>query len=229
MFRINLTHEIQREKSAQRRDPLKLTILGACLILVGVVINHVFLSMGVGKLVRESRARSGELAQLQPTAKAAEAMQKAKAPVVTTARVLNDRIEKRILWGLILEQFCGVLPSHIQIDSFRGNVSTDGKRRVTIQLIGKAAGEDPRRVAEEFRLSLRDTFGKKYVEASSKFSSLEDGTAMAELEGKQLPTAIFTIDLGFQPEDTSKASTKAPGAPAAIPAVTKGGKGNEND
>jgi hypothetical protein len=78
-----------------------------------------------------------------------------------------------------------------------GDLTGDGLRRCSISIDGLSAGIDARKVAEDLRTAIAEKFSPNYKNVSSKFRALEDGTEMVMLDGKQVPTATFGINVEF--------------------------------
>ena len=68
---------------------------------------------------------------------------------------------------------------------------------------GLSAGTDPRKVAEELRTSITEKFGPKYKDVRASFKSLEDATELAMLDGQQVPTATFAINVQLTTGETA--------------------------
>jgi hypothetical protein len=114
----------------------------------------------------------------------------------------------------VLQQLTTLVPMEVQITKMSGDVQGDGTKKCTLTIDGVAAGEDPRRVAEELRTAIAEQFSKTYKEVSSTFRSLEDGAESAVLNGKTWPTAMFAINVQLS------SGPDAPIAPLA-PRTTK--------
>jgi hypothetical protein len=104
-------------------------------------------------------------------------------------------VEGRFYWATVLDQLTQIVPREIQITRLAGDLTSDKARRCTITIEGLSAGAEPRKVAEDLRRALAEKFTPKYKNVSATFRSLEDGKDMARLDGQQLPTALFAINL----------------------------------
>ena len=111
---------------------------------------------------------------------------------------LTQRIEGRFYWAPLLEQIVAVVPREVQITKLQGDVNGDPLKKCQVTLDGVSAGSDPRKVAEELRQSLSENLGKKYKNVTTAFRQLEDGTEQVTLDGQQLSTATFAINVTLQ-------------------------------
>jgi hypothetical protein len=88
-----------------------------------------------------------------------------------------------------------IVPREVQVTRMGGDVSGEGLRRCIITIDGLSAGTDPRKVAEDLRTALAEKLSPNYKSVTSTFKTLEDGTEMVMLDGKQMPTATFAINV----------------------------------
>jgi len=192
---LNLYHEVLKAKALKRRDPLKISIYGlsaiaalcACWYFVQLMKMH-GLNDDLGRL-------RAEFAKVEPAAKEAS---KREAELTSQARAstqLEKRIEERFYWAPVLAGIMQVVPREVQLTRMGGDVMGEGQRRCTITIDGLSAGSDPRRVAEELRTAIAEKFSTDYKNVSSTFKMLEDGTELVMLDGKQMATAIFAINV----------------------------------
>ena len=194
-LRLNLFHEIARQKQAQRRDPLKLSIYGLSAV-AALFAGYYVWQLGLASSVSREYARTKtEFDTLEPQARAAKKREEELATTLTTSQTLVRRIEGRFYWGPVLEQITQLVPREVQITRLAGDVQGDNVKKCTFVLDGVAAGSDPRKVAEDLRTAIADQFSKTYKGVSSNFRSLDDGVETARLDGKQWPTATFAISV----------------------------------
>ncbi|MEQ1860121.1 MAG: hypothetical protein ABMA13_09310 [Chthoniobacteraceae bacterium] len=197
-LRINLYHEIDSQRSASRRDPLK--IAG---YILGVVVV-IFAAMYVLELSRSSalNAKFGDLKsqfdQLDPQAREAEKREKTLMRTLETSEKFVKNIETRFYWAPVIEDVVKAVPREVQIVKLTGSVQGEDLKKAQMTFDGIAAGPDPRRVAEDLRQALVETFGKKYKHVTASFRQLDEGAEMASLDGKSLPTATFGITISLQ-------------------------------
>ncbi len=197
-IRLNLLHEIEQARTASRRDPLKISlyILGG--IIFGFAAMYFWQFGKAGILDRRLAARKADFDAIEPKAKAAKAREEELQKVFARKDALVRKIDERFYWAPVLAEITRHVPREVQITKLTGDVSGESPKKVEISLDGMSAGDDPRKVAEELRQALGETFGQKFKNAESRFRSLEDGEEKAALDGKQLPTAIFGINVTFQ-------------------------------
>lgn len=213
---LNLLHEIETQKAASRRDPLKI----AAYILVAIAAlfaGMYFWEVGRFASVNSQHARlKAEFDKLDPRARDAEKREAALKQTFETSDKFVQTIEGRFYWAPVMEEIVKIVPRQVQITKMTASVQGDAIKRVQFNFDGVAAGSDPRSVAEDLRQSFIEVFGKKYRNVSATFRQLEDSAETATLDGKQLPLAVFGIAISLQ------AGEEAPATPA--PVVNRGGR-----
>jgi len=208
-LRINLYHEVLKARQLKRRDPLKLSIYG--LSAIGALFA-IYYGVELGRMhaIGSELARAqAEFAQIDPKAKAAKLREDEMNIEIRKSEIVTRRMEDRFYWAPMLEQIAQTVPREVQITRLTGDVSGDTVHKCTVVVDGLSAGSDPRKVAEELRTALAEKLGPKYKGVTSNFKSLEDGTELVLLDGKQMATASFAINLQF--------ITGEEAAPAPVP------------
>ena len=196
---LNLYHEIQTQEMQRRRDPLKIGIAVMSLIATLLLCYYFWRLQTVhgvkGELARvKSHWTKAQEKQTAANARIAELNQ-----TIRLAEAFKSKIEGRVYWAPILERIIRSVPSEIQITKLQGVLSTEGTKRVTVNITGIATGTVPRTVAEQLRTSLYNKFSADYSGANSTFKSLEDGAETVFYHGANSPTALFSIELTFNP------------------------------
>ncbi len=206
-LQINLYHEVQKARQLKRRDPLKLSIYGLSAIGAMFAIYYV---VELGRM----HAIGGELARAQaefnaidPQAKAAKVKEDEMIAEIRKCDLVSRRMEDRFYWAPMLEQIAQAVPREVQITRLTGDVSGDAVHKCTVVVDGLSAGNDPRKVAEELRTALAEKLEPKYKGVTSNFKSLEDGTELVLLDGKQVATASFAINLQFTSGEEAAVAT----------------------
>jgi len=199
---LNLYHEIDRQKAASRRDPLKIAayILG---FIVAIFVAMYVIELGKNASIQGDLAKlKAEFDGLDPKAKEVERSEKALKQTLDTSAQFVKSIEGRFYWAPTLQEVIKIVPREVQITRFGGNVTTvagapgtEPTKKAVITVDGIACGADPRRVAEDLRQTLAETFGKKYKTSTASFRQLDDSTDTVALDGRNLPTATFGITL----------------------------------
>ena len=115
----------------------------------------------------------------------------------------------RLAWAPMIEELVNAVPPEVQITKFSGDLQGDARKKCRLTIDGLSAGTDPRKVAEDLRTSIAESFGKKYKNVASSFRSLEDGVETVQLGGAARPTATFAINVEFQGGDETAPSTPA--------------------
>lgn len=203
---LNLYHEIKQQRSASRRDPLKISlyVLGA---VVASFAGWYFWEAGkMAGLSRELAQKKAEFDAIEPRAKAAQKREEDLQQTFKISEKLVKRIEGRFYWAPVLAQITTLVPREVQITKFAGDCQGDAPKKCQFTVDGLSAGPDPRKVAEELRQSLVENFGKQFKNVDAKFRTLEDGTELAMLDGKKWPTASFAINVQFQSGEAAAAT-----------------------
>jgi Tfp pilus assembly protein PilN len=192
---LNLYHEVQKVRQLKRRDPLKLSIYGLAAIAGIFAAYYVFELSRMHSMSVDLDKVQAQYNALAPKAKAAKKREDDINLEIRKSELMAKRIEQRFYWAPMLENISQTVPRDVQITHLAGDLTGEGQRKCSIVLDGISAGTDPRKVAEDLRTALADRLGPKYKEVTSKFKSLEDGTEVVLLDGKQVPTANFAINL----------------------------------
>ena len=194
-LRLNLYHEIERQKQAQRRDPLKLSMFALGIMAVLFAGYYVW-QLGVsGSVSRDLSRKRAEFKKLEPQELAAKHREEELSKTLKTSELLVKRIEGRFYWAPLLEQLTQLVPREVQVTRLAGEAQGDEGKKCTLTIDGLSAGADPRKVAEDLRTAIAEELSKKYRNVSSTFRSLEDGAEAARLDGKTWPTATFSINV----------------------------------
>jgi Tfp pilus assembly protein PilN len=192
---LNLYHEVQKARKLQRRDPLKLSIYGLAGIAALFAIYYIFELSRMHVLSVELTKAQAEFSALEPKAKAAKQREEEISLEVRKSDLMMKRIEERFYWAPMLEQISQTVPREVQITRLVGDLTGEGMRKCSLTLDGISAGADPRKVAEDLRTAIAEHLTPKYKAVTSSFKSLEDGTEMVLLDGRQMPTASFAINV----------------------------------
>jgi Tfp pilus assembly protein PilN len=198
-LRINLYHEIHRARKEQRYDPLKISLMCLGIVALGLAGWYV-LKLSETNTVREQFAtQQAEIAKLTPQSEKAKIDEADIKKELDLAAKLVSRIESRFYWAPVLESFTKTIPKNVQINRLGGDagILEATGRRIGLTIDGVAAGEQPRKVAEDLRLALIEAIGEKYKSVTASFRSLEDSVEHVNLDGQDRPTAIFSIILTF--------------------------------
>jgi Tfp pilus assembly protein PilN len=207
-LRLNLYHEIERNRSASRRDPLKISLYVIGGIAASFAVWYLWEFAKLTRLGHELAKTKVEFAQLDPKAKEAKKKEEDLSRTFKTSEKLIAKLEGRFYWAPVLERLMTLVPREVQITKFSGDTQGESYKKCQFTIDGLSAGTDPRKVAEELRQSLAETFAKDYKTVEAKFRTLEDGTETAMLDGQLQPTASFAINVQFHSGEPP--STPAP-------------------
>ena len=194
---LNLYHEAITAKAIQRRDPLKLAMFGLIAVVAGFASYYVIELVKLHSINNSLATVKEEFAKLEPLAKAAKKREEELNAQTKSGDLLVKKVESRFYWAPMLEQLMEVVPREVQVTRLAGDIAGEGLRHCSLSLDGLSAGADARKVAEELRTAIAEKFTGNYKNVTSKFRSLEDGTELVMLDGKQVPTAMFAISVDF--------------------------------
>lgn len=207
---LNLYHEVIKAKALKRRDPLKLTMYALSAVVAGFAGYYVVQAVKLHSLNTELASVKAEFDKLEPTAKTAKAREDELTVKLNAGNLLVKKVENRFYWAPLLEQIMQVVPREVQVTRLVGDLAGEGTRRCALSIDGLSAGADARNVAETLRTAIAEKIAPQHKNVTSKFRMLEDGPEMAMLDGKQVPTATFAINVEFSsgeepaPEPTRK-------------------------
>ena len=192
---LNLYHEVNTAKAIKRRDPLKLSLYGLAAVIAGFASYYVIELVKLHTINTELSMVKSEFTKVEPLAKTAKKREEELNAQMKSGDLLVKKVENRFYWAPMLEQVMQVVPREVQVTRMAGDITGDGLRRCSISLDGLSAGADASKVAEDLRTALAEKFSANFKNVTSKFRSLEDGTEMVMLDGKQVPTAMFAISV----------------------------------
>lgn len=211
-LRINLYHEIQRTRKQEQYDPLKISFI--CLGVIALALAGLYFTKlsEINDLRARYAAHKAELSKLQPAAAQAKLDEAEATKQLQLAETFTKRIEDRFYWAPVMETVSQVIPRNVQITKLYGDISAVGLsepvRRVGLNLDGITAGEQPRKVAEDLRLALIETLGKKFKGVTASFRSLDDRVERIKLDNADMNTALFSITISFQAVSPEPAQTQ---------------------
>ncbi len=196
---LNLNHEIEKDKLAKARDPLKLGMIALGAIAALFALYYLWQQTAMHGINTEYEQAKAGFEKVEKAAEDAEKSTEELTQVVMLSEAFTKRIEGRFYWASLLDQVTKLAQPDIQITRLSGEMQPDASRRCTINIEGISAGADPRKTAEGLRKALEEEFSKQYKTAVVTFRSLEDGTASVLLGGVSQPTALYqiTIQLGM--------------------------------
>jgi hypothetical protein len=192
---LNLYHEVQKARKLKRRDPLKISMYGLAGI-AALFAMYYFVELGrMHVMSSELNQVQSQYNVLEPKAKAAKKREDEINGEIRKSNLMAKRIEDRFYWAPVLEDIAHTVPREVQVTRFVGDLSGEGIRKCSLTVDGISAGTDPRKVAEDLRTAIAEKLGPKFKNVTSAFKSLEDGTELVSLDGRQVPTANFAINV----------------------------------
>ncbi len=118
MFQLNLFHEQQQLQRERDLDPVRLTVLGGLLALLGILIYAGGIYMSMGGLRTELASKRVRLGELDKELKNLGALTDL-GRIQSQAQSLQDRLEHRTLFANQLDILCDVIPTNCQVRAFR--------------------------------------------------------------------------------------------------------------
>jgi len=206
-LRLNLYHETIKTRALQRRDPLKISIYALSTIAACCATWYTIQLVRYHTYTDDYLQKKAQFDKVEPQGKAAKKKQDELTTKANQSVLMGKRIESRFYWAPMLSQLSQVVPREVQITRLGGEVTGENVRHCVLTIDGLAAGPDPRRVAEELRTAIAERLGPHYANVTSTFKSLEDGSETVLLDGRQMATAIFTINVQFH---TAEPATPSP-------------------
>ena len=209
---INLYNEIHKAEQARRRDPLKLAGLLGIAVAILLAFWYLYRLNTVSEAESQAGGVAAEWTKLEPRQKKAAEQEQLLLAQSKTNQLLVDRVQNRFYWAPLLQELAAVVPGNIQITTFAGDF--DPQKGPSVVLSGVSAGQQPRTVAETFRLALQEKLLAAHHEVTVTFdaNSLEDSLDLVNVDGQALPTATFKIRLQIKDKP---AEPKQPASPAA--------------
>ncbi len=117
---LNLYHEIEKQKSQSRRDPLRLGIIGLACVALGFALFYFYRLHQAGEVDNQLGQLQSQWDKLDPQQKAAQARQADLSQSINTCDAVVSKIEHRLFWAPLLDQFLKVVPKNVQITRFDG-------------------------------------------------------------------------------------------------------------
>lgn len=197
-IRLNLYHEVLRAKRQQKYDPLKLSMIGLAGIVALMAVYYFFQMSRTSSAHDAHVAQKAEFDRLNPMVTVAQQREAELTKQIDLAKRITDRMEKRLYWAPVFETIAAAVPPNVQITKLSGDLGRDAAHQYQVDIQGIAAGTEPRAAAEEMRKSIADRISARYTSVAATFRNLDDGTEPAKLDGKILPTVVFTIHVTFK-------------------------------
>ena len=172
-------YAVLSEGQKRQRNPYRFVWLFAGLLLAGATIEYWLLLTARSDLKTQESRLESKAAQLAKEMVLAEA-EAAKAATLRTQRAaLLEFAYRRISWAPLLEGIFAAVPETLQLHSVKG--SSPWQSDCTLQISGKATGEQPRLEADKFRSLCIDALADAGITAIGSFNKLEDTDATGPL------------------------------------------------
>jgi hypothetical protein len=213
-LRFNLFHEIEKQRAASRRDPLKISffILGG---IIACFAAYYFWNLTIClQATGEMKRRKAEFNALETQVKTAKKTEPELQKKIKASDSLLKRIEGRFYWAPLLEQVIALIPPEVQIsrlsgdvqqvmtiDKKAGNVPRSSFKTTNLTLDGVAAGNEPRSVADDLRKAIIASLSNKYRNVNTPIQGgfvIEPESPDILLNGQNTHTAQFQMKIQFQ-------------------------------
>ena len=209
---VNLHHEIEQQELARRRDPLRMGMLAVLIIAIGFV-GYYFWEMEAthGINVRYGTLQS-DWSKLEPKSKAAKAREADLDSQIKASDALMKDIDSRFYWAPVLGEVLRTIPRDVQLVSLNAQTPAGGTSNV-ITIAGVSSGNEPRKEAEAVRTALATRLqgeSKAKGGVTSSFKGLDDGDQFVMLDGRRLPTAVFTMEFDLPVRDPAPTPPPVP-------------------
>lgn len=204
---LNLLHEEILEERQRRRDPLKLGILALIGLGAMMFLYYVWNAYGTLELKGRVTRIESEWKKIEPQVTAAQARTGELNMILSSTRLLSERIEHRFYWAPFLQTIALCVAPNTQLTTLNGSVNEETKT-ITVSIEGVAAGREPRAASEDLRQMLLEQLGRQYKDVKVEFKTLEDLDTLVNVGGANMPMARYTLGVEL----------KNPNAPAPAPA-----------
>jgi Tfp pilus assembly protein PilN len=192
---LNLYHEVLKNKALKRRDPLKISIYALAAIAACCAGWYTFQLVTMHGINDAYLTRKAEWDKAEPAAKQAKKKEDELTMRAGMSVQIVKRMEERFYWAPLLAQLTQVVPREVQITRLSGEVIGEHIRHCSMTIDGISAGADPRRVAEALRTAVAERLSPQYTAVTSTFKTLDDGAETVMLDGRQVGTAVFAINV----------------------------------
>ena len=207
---VNLYHEVQRQERARQRDPLRLGMLAALICGIGLVAYYFVVLAQAHVVGAQFSVLQDEFAKLDPKAKAAKARQDVLNGQIQASNAMMKKVDGRFYWAPVLDEVLKAVPRSVQLTHLAADAPGDNNPLTVISVSGISSAKEPRNEAEALRISLESRFKKQFQNVSAVFKQLDDSDEIVLLNGQNLPTASFTIDIQIQTQDAAPAAPVPP-------------------
>jgi hypothetical protein len=204
---INLYHESLKQQMQRKRDPLKLSSYALALVALILVAYYMMRVSEVHRARVRYIAAKNEWTKLDAESTAAKKEAAEVDALLKASNALTDRIESRFFWAPINEEIARVTTREIQITSLGGEVLRDKQGGVNLAITGVASGDEPRTVADNYRVAILNALSAKYKQVTAVFRSLDDSNDQVILAGQQKATVNFTINIHMGDSASQPAAT----------------------
>jgi Tfp pilus assembly protein PilN len=201
---VNLYHEVLSQERARQRDPLRLGMLGLLVIAIGFVVYYFVALESAHEVTMQYSALQGQLAALDPKAKAAKAREADLNDAITASDTMMKEVDERFYWAPVLDQILQTVPQTVQLTHVGAETTAPGAATNVLTISGISSAMEPRKEAEALRMALATRLGKQFKAVTAFFKELDDSDEFVVLNGRRLPTATFTIEFDLQVKDPTE-------------------------
>jgi len=124
---------------------------------------------------------------------------------------MMKNVNGRFYWAPVLGQILQAVPRSIQLTHLGAEAPPDDAATTSVVTIsGIASSAEPRKEAESIRTALNAKLAAQFKNVTSVFKNLDDSDQFVMLEGRRLPTALFTMEFQLQVRDPVAVAAPAP-------------------
>jgi hypothetical protein len=114
-LKINLYHEVLRARHEEQYDPLRLSMIGLVVVVIGLAGYYLLALTGRNSVQNALANKQSEFDALQPKVKIATEEELALSKELGLAEQEARRIEDRFYRGPVFEHLVAVVPPNVQI------------------------------------------------------------------------------------------------------------------
>ena len=156
----------------KRRNPYPLICLVAAVLLAGAALEYWFLSTQRSRLDAQQKQLQAKAADLELNLAATKNEAEKAMRLRTEREAITTFAYQRISWAPLLEEIFAAMPETIQLQSVKGH--SPWQTECTLQIGGRATGQQPRLEADKFRSLCMDALANAGITAIATFNKLED-------------------------------------------------------
>lgn len=156
----------------KRRNPYPAIFLVAGLLLLAAILEYWHLSGQRSQLRAQQEQLENKASQLEQELAIANSEAEKAATLRAQRQAVMEFAFGRVSWAPLLEEIFAAMPETVQLHSVKGN--SPWQTECTLQISGRATGEQARLEADKFRSLCMDALANLGITAIATFNKLED-------------------------------------------------------